>query len=101
MATAASRIAPPPIRKQVPVIVEIREFVLKKRKPQRSQMGDEKLLTVRQLGHCLMEKPLHGSAIRPPNGLEIRNSCRCCPHRRIPLTSIISLYLAYWNCKQY
>ena len=71
MATAASKIAPPPIRKHVPVMVETREPVLKKRRPQWAQVGEEKLLTDRQLGHCLMKNPLQGSAIGPQNGLNI------------------------------
>jgi len=68
MATAASKIAPPPIRKQVPVMFDRRDRDLKKRNPQWSQVGEEKLFTVRQLGHCLMQNPLQGSAIRPRNG---------------------------------
>src|ERR1700690_2300128 len=31
-------------------------------------MGEEKLLTVRQLGHCLIKNPLQGSANGPHNG---------------------------------
>jgi len=68
MATAASKIAPPPIRRQVPVTFDMRDCDLKKRNPQWSQVGEEKLFTVRQLGHCLMHNPLQGSAIRPRNG---------------------------------
>ncbi len=42
---------------------------LKKRKPQCSQVGEEKLITVRQLGHCRIGNPLLGSAKNPRTGL--------------------------------
>src|ERR1700692_3493954 len=63
IATAASKIAPPPIRRQVSVRFAKRGES-KKRSPHESQVGAEKLLMVRQLGHCLaIRNPLHGSTV--------------------------------------
>jgi hypothetical protein len=56
-AAAASKMAPPPIRKQSPVKLGQRD-PLKNCKPQCSQVGAEKLQRVLQLGHCLITTPL-------------------------------------------
>jgi len=63
-ATAASKMAPPPIRRQIAVKFDQRDL-LKNCKPQCSQVGVEKLLTVLQLGHCLIVNPLHGRPLPP------------------------------------
>jgi|KBSMisStandDraft_5_1062788.scaffolds.fasta_scaffold20830_3 hypothetical protein len=60
-ATAASKMAPPPIRKQI-VVKLVQRDALKNCKPQCSQAGAEKLLRVLQLGHCLIRTPLQRAA---------------------------------------
>ena len=59
---------------------------LKNRKPQCSQVGEEKLLTVRQLGHCLMIRP-------PPRAsrwfTQRPESVQRCPRRGILFYCVI------------